>query len=170
MKSSFWHRLDTMARQLTPFVLTLILVVIGVVPLHIPGFARVAPLLSLMAVYHWAVYRPELLPAFAVFLIGLLQDILSGTPIGVNAMVFLGVYGIVVSQNRFFTGKSFVIIWLGFALVAGVAELARWALVSAYYVTFVEPRAVIVQYFLTLGLFPFLAWVFLRWQQTFLRQ
>ena len=170
MKPSFWQRLDTMSRQSTPFVLTLILVVAGAVPLHIPGFARVAPLLSLMAVYHWAVYRPELLPAFAVFLIGLLQDTLSGTPVGVNAMVYLGVYGIVVSQSRFFTGKSFVIIWLGFALVAGVAELARWVLVSAYYVTLVEPRAVIVQYILTLGIFPFLAWVLLRWQQTFLRR
>jgi len=51
--------MDIVARGLTPFGLTLILVVLGQVPLHIPGFAEVAPILPLMAVYHWAIYRSE---------------------------------------------------------------------------------------------------------------
>ena len=67
MKSHFWQRIDFIMRSLTPFVLTLVLVVLGQVPLHIPGFAEVAPILPLMAVYHWAIYRPDLLPASAVF-------------------------------------------------------------------------------------------------------
>ena len=70
-----WQRMDLLARQLMPSMLTLVLVIINVVPLHIPGFSRVAPLLPLIAVYHWAAFRPRLLPAYAVFLIGLFQDI-----------------------------------------------------------------------------------------------
>jgi len=99
-----WQRMDLLARQLMPSMLTLVLVIINVVPLHIPGFSRVAPLLPLIAVYHWAAFRPRLLPAYAVFLIGLFQDILTGAPIGVNAFVFLAVYGAVLSQKRFFIG------------------------------------------------------------------
>ena len=114
--------MDLLARQLTPSMLTLILVVIGVVPLRILEFSTVMPLLPLMAVYHWAVFRPRLLPAYAVFLIGILQDILTGAPIGVNALVFLLVYGAVLSQKRFFTGKSFLILWLGFSLIAAAAS------------------------------------------------
>ncbi len=170
MKPSLWHRMDVLARRLTPFGLTLVLVVIGVVPFHIPGFARVVPLLPLMAIYHWAIFRPELMPSYAVFAIGILQDTLTGAPIGVNAMVFLIVYGVVLSQQRFFVGKSFAIIWLGFALVAAGAAALSWVLVSAYNVTLVEPRAVLFQYLVTLGGFPLLAWLFTRWQQTFLRQ
>ena len=116
-----WQRMDLLARQLMPSMLTLVLVIINVVPLHIPGLSRVAPLLPLMAVYHWAAFRPRLLPAYAVFLIGLFQDILTGAPIGVNAFVFLAVYGAVLSQKRFLIGKSFFILWLGFALIAAVA-------------------------------------------------
>ena len=78
----------------------------------------------LMAVYHWAIFRPRLLPAYAVFLAGLLQDILSGAPLGVNALVFLVAYGVVLSQKKFFTGKSFLILWLGFALVAETSQYA----------------------------------------------
>ena len=168
MKPSLWHRLDGLARRLTLFALTLVLVVVSVVPLHIPGFARVAPLLPLIAVYHWAIYRPALLPAFAVFVIGLLQDTLTGMPIGVNALVFLGVYGVVLSQRRFFAGKSFAVVWLGFAVVAAGAALSSWILVSVYYVTLVAPRPVLFQYLMTLGVFPLLVWVFLRWQRAFL--
>lgn len=159
-----------MARQLTPFGLTLILVVLNVVPLHVPGYARIVPVLPLMAIYHWAIYRPRLMPSYAVFAIGLLQDVLTGVPLGVNALVFIGVNGIVLSQRRFFIGKSFAVVWLGFALVAAGAALASWILISIFNLVPIAPDAAFFQYLLTLGCFPFLAWVFLRWQQTFLKQ
>jgi rod shape-determining protein MreD len=110
-----------------------------------------------------------LLPAYAVFLIGLFQDILTGAPIGVNAFVFLAVYGAVLSQKRFFIGKSFFILWLGFSLIAAGASVTSWVLLSAFHFTLVEPRTVFFQYLLTLGAFPAVAWLFLRWQRAFLR-
>ena len=168
MKLSPWQRLDVLARRLTPFGLTLLLVMLNVVPTHVPGFARVIPMLALMAVYHWTIYRPELMPAVAVFAVGVLQDLLGGTPVGVYALVFLSVYGVLLSQRRFFVGKSFLITWLGFAVVAAAAAAQAWALVSAFHVTLVDPRPLIFQYLLTLGAFPLLAWLFLSWQQAFL--
>ncbi|MEE8393902.1 MAG: rod shape-determining protein MreD [Rhodospirillales bacterium] len=168
MKPSLWYRMDVIARRLTPFGLTLTLVLASILPLHIPGYARVVPALPLIAVYFWAVYRPNLLPAYAVFLIGLLHDSLSGTPIGMNAVILLVVYGAVISQRRFLVGKPFVIVWMGFVLVAGGAELAGWSMISIFNVTISEPRAALVQYLLTLGFFPFLSWFFLRWIRIFL--
>ena len=50
MKRTFWHRLDTMARQSTPFMLTLVLVIFIQLPLYIPEFAHIMPLLPLMAI------------------------------------------------------------------------------------------------------------------------
>ncbi|NQU60425.1 MAG: rod shape-determining protein MreD [Rhodospirillales bacterium] len=170
MTPGLWQRMDLLARQLTPVMLTLVLVIINVIPLHIPGFSRVAPLLPLMAIYHWAIYRPHLLPAYAVFLIGILQDILTGTPIGVNAFVFLLAYGAVLSQKSFFLGKSFFILWLGFSLIAAVAAVISWMAISLLNVTLVEPKTVVFQYLMTLGFFPAVAWAFLRWQRAFLRQ
>ena len=164
-----WQRMDLLARQLTPTMLTLALVMVNVVPLHIPEFSRVAPLLPLMAVYHWAIFRPRLLPAYVVFLIGLLQDILTGAPIGVNALVFLAVYGVVLSQKRFFLGKSFFILWVGFSIVAAGASVLSWFAVSVFNLALVEPRTVFFQYLMTLGFFPAIAWLFLRWQRAFLR-
>ena len=169
MKPSFWQRLDALARNLSPFGLTLMLALFSVLPLHIPGFSRVAPLLAVMAIYHWTIYRPDLLPAGSVFLIGLLQDVLTGVPVGVNALVFLGIYGVVLTQRQFFASKPFVIVWLGFALIAAGAEVMTWTLISIYHATLIDPRAIAFQYLVNLGFFPVLAWIFTRWQQAFLR-
>ncbi|MDB9704530.1 rod shape-determining protein MreD, partial [Rhodospirillales bacterium] len=110
MKPSFWHRVDRFARDLTPFALTLMLLVINAIPFHIPGFAQVAPLLPLIGIYFWAVYRPDLMPAAAVFLIGILHDFLSGLPVGVSVLIFLVVLGAALAQRSFFFGKSFIIV------------------------------------------------------------
>ena len=77
-----WNRLDLVARSLSPMAITLLLVMVSVLPMHIPFFGTVSPVLSLMAVYYWSIFRPDLMPSFAVFGAGLFQDILSGTPLG----------------------------------------------------------------------------------------
>lgn len=170
MNAAFWQRLDQIARNLTPAGLTLVLVVLSVVPTHIPGYSRVAPVLALVSVYHWAIYRPQLLPAVAVFLLGLLQDLLGGAPLGLHAVVFLTVYGLVIWQRRFLVGRSFSIYWFGFALIGLAAAVWSWALASAWNLAVLDLRTIAFQYVLTLGLFPVIAWIFLRWQRAFLQQ
>lgn len=169
MRPSFWQRLDSFARHLTPVALTFVLVILNVVPTHLPGAARVLPVLPLIAVFHWSIHRPSLMPASAVFLIGLFQDGLSGAPLGLHALIFLAVHGIVLFQHRFFMNKSFFVHWLGFALVAAGAAVLAWCLLSAFHMTLFEVEAIAFQYATTLALFPLFALVFARWQQAFLK-
>ncbi len=170
MKPVFWSRLDLAARRLTPFGLTVILVLINMLPTQVPGFARVMPLLPLMSVFVWAVHHPNLMPAYAVFLLGLLQDVLGGAPLGLNALIYLMVYGLVVWQRRFLIGKSFAVNWVGFSLVSAAGLIFGWLLVSAYYGVLLEADSLLFQYLLSLGVFPLLSWAFMRWRQTFLAQ
>ena len=170
MKPTFWHRLDLWAHHLTPFGLTFILILLNAVPLHIPGFSSIAPVLPLIAVFHWATFRPHLLPHAAVFVIGILHDLIGGHPIGINAVVFLTVYSVVSYQRQFFVAKSFTIYWLGFAVVCFGAAIETWILHSVYNAALISPSAAFFQYLMTVGTFPIIAWVFLRWQQAFLKQ
>ena len=168
MKPGLLSRFDFAMRSTTPFMLTVLLVVLGAVPLRIPDFATVSPLLSLMAVYHWSIYRPDLLPAWAVFVVGLMQDALTGLPFGINALVFLAVHMAVLSQHVFFTGKSFAIIWIGFAMVCGGAMLMMWILVSAFYAQTFSILGASLQFLVTLGAFPVLSLLMTYWQRRFL--
>ena len=170
MKLVLWTRLDIIARCLTPFGLTVLLVLINVLPLQVPGLSRVMPLFPLMSIYLWAVHHPGLMPAYAVFLIGFLQDTLIGTPIGLHILTYLMVYGTIVWQRRFLAGKPFAVIWFGFALVAAGATVASWSLISLYYLEVIHPEALVFQYFLSLGAFPLISWFVVRWHVAFLSE
>jgi len=170
VKGGVWHRTDLLSRRLTPFLLTLMLLILGLVPFHVPGLSRVMPLLPLVGVYHWAVYSSENFPAVAVFVIGVIQDILSGVSLGSFTLVFLLVYGLVLSQKRYLSGKSFGVVWLGFIIAALGVWLTVWVLTSSSGMGVVEPMAAVVQYLLTIACYPIIAWFLLRWQRAVLEE
>ena len=85
-------------------------------------------------------------------------------------LVFLTAYGVVLSQRRFLAGKSFLIYWFGFAIIAFGAAVESWLLASIWNLAIMDFQAIFFQYLISLGLFPVVAWVFLRWQQAFLPQ
>ncbi len=160
MSGSSWQNLDTTARNITPSLLLLFLVVLGQLPFSLPGDSAVTPYFVLMAVFYWGLHRPDLLPASVVFLVGLLQDALEGEPFGVNAFVLIAVYWFVVSQQRHFGDRSFLVLWLVFALVALVAEALRWLLVSTLTTTLIAPSPVAFEYLMTVALYPVLTVAF----------
>ncbi len=164
MRPLFLQRLDLWARMAIPLLATILAVVFNVVPLRLPDYAPLAPGLVLMAVFYWTVHRPDLMRPWTVFLIGILDDILSGTPLGVNSLVLLFVHWTIVAQHRVFRGKSFVLVWLAFALVALGAKLLLTVVAFAAGYGLLDPTVLLVQYILTLALYPPVAFV-MGWAQ-----
>lgn len=151
---ALWVRFDRFSRNLLPLALTFCLVMLSAVPVPIPGYALVVPLFSLCAVYFWSINRPQSLPPVAIFVLGLLQDTLSGAPLGLHAVMLLLTYGMVVSQRSFFLGKSFGVMWWGFMLVALISIAAAWLFASAASWNIVRPGPAGFQFLLTLALYP----------------
>jgi rod shape-determining protein MreD len=124
VKQGLWHHLDLIAHNLSPFAITALLVMAGVVPLGLPDLAPIFPALALIAVYYWAVHRPDLMPVWAVFLIGLFQDLLNGGPLGVGVIALLVVHAMVGSLRRYFVGASLPVLWLLAAHLCPAGHLA----------------------------------------------
>jgi rod shape-determining protein MreD len=162
MRPTLLRRLDAIARQLGPFALTLAFVLGSAVPLPIPGSEAVAPWLALMCVFYWSLYRPDLMPAVAVFAIGIFEDALTGMTIGISAAVFVLVHATVNAQRRFFLNKPFAIVWLGFALIAFGAFAAAWLLNCIFFGMLIDVPAVLARAVVTIGCFPVIAWLLLR--------
>jgi rod shape-determining protein MreD len=165
MSGSSWNSFDTIARNSTPSLLLIFLVVLGQLPFSLPGDSAVTPYFVLMAVFYWGLHRPNLLPAVVVFLVGLLQDALEGEPFGVNAFVLIAVYWFVASQQRHLGGRSFLVLWLVFAAVGLVAESLRWLLVSTLTTTLITPWSVTFEYLMTVALYPVLTIAFVLAQR-----
>ncbi|MBY0431525.1 MAG: rod shape-determining protein MreD [Rhodospirillales bacterium] len=169
MKPTLFQRMDMWARNLLPVGMTLMLLLVNVAPTRIPGFAGLVPVLTLMSVFYWAIYRPDLMPAYAAFMVGLLYDVISGIPIGVNALVCLLVHGVTVSQRRFFLGNTFVVTWWAFAVIAAGAAIISWLLVAVLVSFSIRGKAVMFEYLMTISLYPLVSWLLARTQVAFLK-
>ena len=169
MSQLVWTRLDGAARGLAPFALTVLLVVFGMVPLGIPNFAPIMPALGLIAVFFWLVYRPDLMPAWAVFLIGLVQDLLGGGALGVGVFVLLVVYAALAGQRRYLAQASFFLVWLVFLPVAAGAFFLTWLFNILIADALLTPGPATFQYLSTVAFYPCIAWLFLQAQRAFLR-
>ncbi len=169
MKHALWHRLDIIARSLSPLAMTVLLIMIGMVPLQIPDMAPVIPAMALIAVYYWAVHRPDLMTVWAIFAVGLFQDLVSGGHLGVGILALLMVHAVIDTQRRFFVRSSFQALWFLFAVVAAAALYLMWLLNCLLQGVFLEVRPVLFQYLTTVAAYPCLAWLFAQAQKAFLK-
>lgn len=163
------QRVDVALREATPALLTLVLIVLGVVPLRLPEFAVIVPSFALMSVYFWTLYRADLMPAPVVFGLGLFQDVLSGGPLGVGAFVLLATYGAVLNQRRVLMRRTFAIGWFGFVGVALGAFTLNWLIMTALSLTLFDPLAAGMQYVMTVALYPVVAGCMVALQRSFVR-
>ena len=168
MKLSALQRFDVSVRQSVPVALTLLLTVLSVVPVRLPAASTLAPDIVLIAVFYWTVHRPDLMRLWTVFVIGLLGDVLSGTPLGVHPIVLVLVHTAIISQHKVFRGASFGMVWWAFSLIAPAAHIV--AVIIAFLATgaLTDLSLFALRLVLTIGFYPALAWLLGRAQRALL--
>lgn len=162
MTMELLHRLDRLAYALTPAFVILLLMLASLIPLRLPFLPSVATLLPLMAVFYFSLHRPAAVPAPALLLFGLLFDLLQygpGAPLGISALQFLLIWRVVSSSRKYLLEVSFAFIWLLYALVMGAAVTLAWLLGVLLLVSFVDPWPALLQYVVSLFLYPILGWL-----------
>jgi rod shape-determining protein MreD len=170
MLDLIWQRIEIHARTALPFATGLLCTLLGVVAWPLPYFGAVAPPLALMAVYYWAVHRPDLFSPGMVFMIGLLNDVVHGLPLGMSALLFVAMHQVILHQRRFFAGHSFFMLWSGFAITAFLVMVVEWFLLGliGWHVLPVMP--ILMQLMLAIVLFPIPCWLLICLQRAALSQ
>jgi rod shape-determining protein MreD len=151
--------------RILPMATTVAAVIFTILPIKLPGYAALTPAFVLMAVYHWTLYRPDLLPATGLFAIGLAQDLLVGAPVGVSALVLLLARTAVLRYRRFFINRPFPFVWAGFTLLGTAAMAATWAMHCLLQQSVLNPRTVVFRAVLTVAIFPAASFVLGRGQR-----
>lgn len=156
-------------RALLPILSSLALVLFSLAPVGLPHFDSVGPAFALMAVFYWSIFRSDLMTMLGAFAIGLLLDLLSGGPVGLNALVLALAHELGVSQRRVFLGSSFLVNWAAFALVIGVVLPICWALMSLLHWELLPMLPLTTQLLLSLALYPVIYWLLSRLERRWLR-
>jgi rod shape-determining protein MreD len=137
-----------------PIATTMVAALLSIESLHLDRYAALTPAFTLMATYYWTIYRPDLLPALWLFLIGTIQDLLSGGLPGVTAVTLLLARAIVLPNRHYLVDRPFPFIWAGFTLLTGGAMLFSWALHSLLAVELLDLRGPVLRAVLTVAVFP----------------
>jgi rod shape-determining protein MreD len=148
-----------------PIATTVLAALLSIEPLHLDGYAALTPAFTLMATYHWTIYRPDLLPAPLLFLIGTIEDLLSGGLPGVTAVTLLLARTIVLPRRHYFVDRPFPLIWAGFTLLTGGAMLFLWALHSLLDGELLDLRGPVLRAVLTVSIFPIASFLLGRSQR-----
>jgi rod shape-determining protein MreD len=119
--------------SLVPVSFAILGVLTANLPLSFLGGIVPPPLLGLMPIYFWCLVRPDLMPPFWAFFIGVLEDLLSGGPPGVWALAFVVTYAAIDRQRDAFAGLSGLGAILGFATAAAIACATAYSVVAIYY-------------------------------------
>ena len=147
-----------------PLLSSLVLVLLGSMPLYIGHVGSVMPQLGVAAVFYWTIYRPDLMTYSAAFAVGLVADVVSGAPLGSTTLAVLVVRRIVLAQRRYLIGKPFQVLWTGFLLAALAAAAISWCTASLYLLHFIDVGPLLVRTMMAMVLFPPVAWLLARCQ------
>lgn len=142
---------------LVPMLVTLLLILATAVPGPSAAVFHPMPMLGLMSVYYWSLYRPDWLSAPVVFFLGLIADCLLWGPLGLNALLFLFAYGVTASQRMILQSRPFAICWLAFGIMVMAASFLSWLLGSLFFATLFPPLPFIAEGTLSVILFPLFA-------------
>ena len=161
----FFRKFSGRARYILPFLLTIAVLLFGVTPIRIPGFSHITPMYGIVIIFYWSIYRPDLVGYGFGFTIGIFEDLLHGSHIGVSVMPILITQWIVFNQQKYFPDDSFITSWFAFFFVAFGAGLIKWLCFG--FITdggFMPILNLIVACLLTAIIFPIISWIFSKFQ------
>ncbi len=94
-----------------------------IIPLRVFGLQLPEPVFAMVPTFAWALIRPSILAPFCLLLLGVAMDIIWGSPLGLWAVALLAPYGAVLAVRNMLVGQQLFIMWVGFAVACGMAEL-----------------------------------------------
>ena len=155
MLGNLLNFVENTARHQVPWMTTIVLVLMSVPPLYLPHYGGIAINLSLIGLFYWSVYKPELLHPVTTFLVGLFYDFLAGTPAGMFALIFLVARVLLGIYSKRLRGTTFLPLWVGFSLVVFGTSFVGWLACSLWYGEPLDLASVLFHSILTVAIFPF---------------
>ncbi|UTW54417.1 hypothetical protein [Kordiimonas sp. SCSIO 12610] len=113
-----------------PIIVTVAFAFIMLLPLGSVVTTAAMPHFVLISAFYWLSARPLLLPFGACAGIGFFLDLWLGVPLGLNMAILLCTRLFVITQLKHYRGRTRVLYWAIFAVLALVLYTGGWIVTS----------------------------------------
>ena len=102
-----------------PFIVTLILSIVAVSPIMPSSSQEITPLLGVISLSFWILYKPELMGWTATIIIGIFNDALYGSMLGVSCLSAIMIRMIIIRllDNIGYINIYITFLCIGFSLI-----------------------------------------------------
>ena len=107
-------------------IIALVGTLLFLLPIRPFGLRLPEPVFALVLSFAWAVIRPSVLAPFALLFMGVIMDVLWGSPLGLWSIALLVAHGVVFSVRSVLAGQNLAIMWAWYGAACIVAELTAF--------------------------------------------
>ncbi|MEO1491474.1 MAG: rod shape-determining protein MreD [Pseudomonadota bacterium] len=135
---TLWEQIDgaRFSRMMFMLILGVLALYIEMAPLGIGPGAHPSPDLVLCVVAYWAIRRPGSTPVLAVFVLGLMRDLISDVPVGAGALSLVLAAEVLKRWRRTLARSGFLREWIVVFGAALATTAFQWLLVM---ITLAQP-------------------------------
>ena len=145
--------------SLSPLFITLILSIVSLLPIMPSGTEEIAPLLGVISLSFWVVNRPDIMGWLSVIVIGIFNDVLYGSLLGIACLsaIIVRLILIKIVHKIDFTNIFHTLFYVGLSLIIWlfINSLAKYII----YFNFYNYYAVIFQFLVSLVISPIIIFI-----------
>lgn len=145
-----------------PYLFTVLIILLARVPFQDAAAGPLIPIFGLIYTYYFRLHFPHAAGLAFIFLLGLLEDFLSGGYLGMTPLVLLLVAALFERHRNLFAQGTFVTETVTFVFFSLGVSLVYWLLTSFVEASFLPPMPFLIQGLVTALAFPFYVLVIAR--------
>jgi rod shape-determining protein MreD len=123
------------------------------------------PQLALLGVLTWVIRRPDLMRVGVAFLLGLMQDLWLGGPVGVEACLFALYAWALAGQQLVFLTRPFNFEWFVVAVLILLHQFIVWLMGLWLWSGTIDLVPLMMQGLLSALIYPAMVWIHARLQR-----
>ena len=134
-------------------VIAVLFVIMNISSVQIAGISNVVPMFDLMFVFYFAVLRYSF-GFWFVFLIGVWNDALNGSPLGATALCYILLINLFLLLNRkLWIRENFTQVWQQFVIFSFLFLTMKWLILSLFSDNILSVNTLLVQLVLSSAIY-----------------
>lgn len=142
-------------RQMTPFLLCLAMIFGHLLPYHFLPYYSYSIQWIFIPIFYFAIYNPKCLSSWAVFLLGIISELLIQSPMGVTTFCFVLLFFMANFLRRYLLELSFGSLWIVFATMLLSVEIVNYLFVVLLAKNSVTFMPIMVEFWVLILIYPF---------------
>ncbi|MDR2902389.1 MAG: rod shape-determining protein MreD [Lactobacillales bacterium] len=148
---------DRFARLTISFlflILSFVCLLIDQLPYFMIPYFNVHIPFIIIVVFYFAIFHPTVMNSVLAFFIGLMADMITNSPLGLQAFLFSGLFFFTNLNRKFLLQRTFSGLWIYFTISALIYYIVWYVLFSLKSLTLLNIMPLMVQYVFVVLFYP----------------